>query len=111
MKKLLILLAFLLPMAASAQSKKDTLVVPAHIKVIVIDGISYDVVRSVELKKADANPWSGLMTLPFRVDSIDIGSKTLLKGFESMPYYGPQPLIFDEKLSNTPGPRFSIKSN
>lgn len=58
--KYLILLLIMLPVVASAQSKKDTLVVPAHVKVIVIDGVAYDVVRSTELKKSEpASIWGG----------------------------------------------------
>ena len=51
MKKLFILLlsTFVIN-SLSAQTKKDTLVVPPYVKVVVIDGVVYNVVRSVELK-------------------------------------------------------------
>jgi hypothetical protein len=42
MKNIITLLLVFCSLFAEAQTQKDTLVVPPHIKVIVIDGVAYD---------------------------------------------------------------------
>lgn len=56
MRNLVTTLLLCCSLFAGAKSKKDTLVVPAHVKVIVIDGIFYEVVRTTDIRRADPQP-------------------------------------------------------
>lgn len=78
--KLLFALFMFVSFEAFAQSKKDTLEIPKHIKVIVIDGEVFEVIRKVELKKSESIQFlprgfgwgSGGYITPLIMDTISI---------------------------------------
>lgn len=92
MKQLLFALLFL-PLAGFSQQKKDTLDIPAHVKVIRIDGVLYDVVRTTELKKKETDipfNWGGLKIYPNNTLRVDTTYNTTPLGRSELLYIPPK---------------------